>query len=80
MATRRCLAGGQRRERAHVVEPVGELDQQDADVARHRHDHLAHVLGLRQLAGLELQLVELRQAVDDLGDVVAELLLGAVRA
>ena len=68
------LGDGQRRECPHVVETVGELDQQHADVARHRHDHLAHVLGLRQLAGLELQLVELRQAVDDLGDIVAELL------
>jgi hypothetical protein len=27
-------------DRAHVVQPVGELDQDDADVLRHRHDHL----------------------------------------
>ena len=67
------LGRRERAQRAHVVEPVRELDQQDADVARHRDDHLADVLGLRELARLELELVELGQAVDDLGDVVAEL-------
>ena len=67
------LGRRQRRQGAHVVQAIGELDQQDADVAGHRHDHLADVLGLRELSGLELQLVELRQAVDDLGDVLAEL-------
>ena len=36
-------------ERAHVVQPVGELDQDDAHVARHRQQHLAEVLGLRFL-------------------------------
>ena len=37
-------------ERPHVVRAVGELDQDDADVARHREDHLAEVLGLLLLA------------------------------
>ena len=37
-------------DRAHVVEPVGELDQDDAHVLRHRHDHLAVVLGVGLLA------------------------------
>ena len=36
----------QRRERAHVVEPVGQLDDQDPQVLGHRHEHLAHRRGL----------------------------------
>ena len=44
------LLGRHRVERAHVVQAVGELDQDDAHVARHRQQHLAEVLGLRVLA------------------------------
>src|SRR5215212_4965207 len=60
-------------DRAHVVEPVRELDQDHADVLRHRHDHLAVVLGLRLLAALELNPRQLRNALDELRDLVAEL-------
>ena len=60
-------------DRAHVVEPVGELDQDDARVLRHRHDHLPVVLGLRVLAALELDPGQLGDAVDELRDLVAEL-------
>ena len=59
-------------ERAHVVQPVGELDQDDAHVARHREQHLAEALGLQLLARVELDLVELRHAVDHVGDRPAE--------
>ena len=61
-------------DRAEVVEAVGELDEDDADVLGHRHDHLAVVLGLGLLAGLELDAGQLRDAVDEHGDLVAELL------
>jgi hypothetical protein len=47
------------------VQPVGELDQQDADVAGHRHDHLADVLGLFLLPAVERDRVELGEAVHD---------------
>ncbi len=33
-------------QRAHVVETIGELDQDDADVVDHREQHLAEVLRL----------------------------------
>ena len=70
-------------QRAHVVQPVGELDQDDAHVARHRQQHLAEVLGLRLLGRGELELVELGDAVDQVGDDGAEaldqLLLGDAR-
>ena len=35
-----------RGERAHVVQPVGELDDEDPQVLGHRHQHLAHRGGL----------------------------------
>ena len=66
------LVRRQGRERSHVVQAVGELDEQDADVAGHRDDHLANVLRLLVLAGAELHLVELREPVHDPGDLPAE--------
>ena len=57
---------------AHVVQPVGELDQQHADVVRHREQQLAEVLGLLGVRGLQLELVELGDAVDQAGDLGAE--------
>ncbi len=53
---------------------VGELDQDDAYVAHHREQHLAERLRLGFLAALELDLVELRDAVDELGNVGSEAL------
>ena len=65
-------------DRAEVVEAVGELDEDDAHVLGHRHDHLPVVLRLRLLAGLELDARQLRDAVDERGDLVAELLADGV--
>ncbi len=61
-----------RLDRAHVVRAVGELDQDDAEVPHHREQHLAEAFRLRFLAALELDLVELGDGVDELGDVRAE--------
>ena len=66
---------GHRRDRAHVVEPVGQLDEQDADVLGHRHEHLAERGGLLRLLRVELEPVELGDPVHDGGDVRPELLL-----
>ncbi len=63
---------GQRRQRPHVVQPVGELDEQDPDVLGHGHEQLLQRGGLLGLLGLELEPVELGDAVDDVGDLVAE--------
>ncbi len=57
---------------AHVVQAVGELDQQDPNVLRHRDEHLAHRRGLLLLPRVELEAVELGDAVDDRGDVGTE--------
>ncbi len=61
-------------QRAHVVRAVGQLDQDDAHVARHRQQHLAEGLGLVLFARVELQLVELGEAVDQFGHRRAEAL------
>ena len=60
-------------ERAHVVQAVGELDQDDPHVVGHRDDHLPVVLGLRVLAALELDPRQLGDAFDEVRDLVAEL-------
>src|SRR6266487_421216 len=60
-------------DRPHVVEPVGELDQDHALVPDHRGDHLSVVLGLRLLAALEVDSRQLGDAFDELRDLVAEL-------
>ena len=66
-------------DRAHVVQPVGELDQDDPDVLGHRDHHLAVVLGLAVVAALERDPGQLRHAVDELADLVAELLANLVQ-
>ena len=64
-------------ERAHVVQPVGELDQDDADVVHHGEQHLAEVLRLPLLARGERNRPQLGDPFDDVGDVGAEQLLDA---
>ncbi len=59
-------------ERTHIVQAVSQLDQDDADIARHRQQHLAEVLSLRLLARSKVNLVELGDALDQIGDLVAE--------
>jgi len=56
------------------VKAVGEFDQQHAPVLGHGDEHLADGGRLLLLLGVELQAVELGDAVDDRGDLIAELL------
>ncbi len=56
--------GLHRLQRAHVVQPVGQLDQDDPHVAAHRQQHLAEALGLRLLVRVEAQPVQLGHPVD----------------
>src|SRR5690606_30032978 len=60
-------------EGAHVVQAVGQLDQDHADVAGHGHGDLLEVLGLRLGLVLELHLGQLADPVDQFGDGLAEL-------
>ncbi len=66
------LLVGHRGERAHVVQAVGELDDEDPDVARHGDEHLAHRGRLLGLARVELDPLELGDAVDDRRHLAAE--------
>jgi hypothetical protein len=62
-------------DRAHVVQPVGELDEDDPQVLRHGQQHLAKVLGLRRLAAVEVHHGQLGDALDERGDLLAPVLL-----
>ncbi len=69
----RLLLGRQEAHGAHVVQAVGELDDQHPGVPRHGDDHLADGLGLGGAA--ELHLVQLGHAVDEARDLLPEVLL-----
>jgi hypothetical protein len=70
-----ALFGGRHHaQRAHVVQAVGQLDQDDAHVRRHGQQHLAEVLGLGLDHALEFDLLQLGQAVDQVRDLRAEAL------
>ena len=56
----------------HVVQAVGEFDEQDADVLAHGQDELAEVLGLLGAVGLEFEPGQLGDAVDEAADGGAE--------
>ena len=75
LARDRLLFGRRKaRQRAHVVQAVGELDDDDADVLGHRQEHFAQVLDLRVFLRLIRNARELRDAVDEPRDLLAELL------
>ena len=59
---------------AHIVQPVGQLDQQHADVAGDRQHQLAEILRLLGAFGKNFQLGEFGDAVHQAGDLVAEIL------
>ena len=59
-------------ERPHVVQAVGQLHQDHADVVDHREQHLAEVLRLPLLARRKRDGADLRHAFDDVGDLGAE--------
>ena len=59
-------------ERAHVVQAVGELDQQHAHVVGNGKQQLAQVLGLLGLLGDQIEPLQFGQAFDQKPDLVAE--------
>lgn len=69
-----ALFGIDRVQRAHVVQAVGQLDEDDAHVARHRQQHFPEALGLLLGLGGEIQAIKLGQAIDQLGDFRPEFL------
>ena len=59
-------------QRAHIVQPVRELHEQDADVFGHREHELAQIFAMLFGVGLEFELRELGDAVDQPRDFGAE--------
>ncbi len=57
------------------MQAIGQLDEHDADVVHHGQHHLAHVLGLCLFRGCEVNLADLGDAFDDVGNLLAELSL-----
>ena len=64
--------GGQILESPHVVQAIGKLHHDDANIVGHREQHLAEVLGLLLFLGGEVNLADLGDAVDDVSDVGPE--------
>ena len=57
------------------MQPVDELDEDDAHVLRHRQQHLADVLGLLLLVAAGAVLGQLRDSVDETADLRSKPLL-----
>ena len=66
---------GHMRQGAHVMQPVGQLDEDDADVVDHRQQHLAEVLGLPLFARREGYRADFGHPLDDVGHFGAKVLL-----
>ena len=62
-------------QRAHVVQAVGQFDQDHANVARHGHGHFLEVFRLGFGFGLEVHLGQFADPVDQFGHGFAELRL-----
>ena len=60
-------------EGTHIVKTVGQLDEHDADIPGHGKDHLPERLGLSLLPVGKIQLIQLGDAIDQIGDFIAEL-------
>ena len=59
--------------RAHVVQAVGKFDEYHANVVDHGQHHLADAFGLGFFAGRKIDFADLRDALDDMRDLLAEL-------
>ena len=64
--------------RAHIVQTVGQLNQNDTDIARHRQEHLAIVLNLAVLLRDIFNFAQLRNTVNQICYDSAKLLLNIV--
>ena len=78
-AMRCCFSGERKSERAHVVQPVGQLHDDDAHVVHHGQQHLADVFRLARFGSQQVQSVDFRDAFDERGDVRPEALGDALR-
>ena len=56
----------------HVVQAVGQLDDDDPHVLGHGQKHLAHAVELLVFLGPVIETAQFRNAVDEEGDFLAE--------
>ena len=56
----------------HVVQTVGQLDQDHPDIVRHGKQHLAEIFRLALFLGLEMDLADLGDAIDEICHLGAE--------
>ena len=68
-----ALFVGHRAERAHVVQPVRQLHQNDPDVPRHGQGHFLEVFGLGFRPGAKLDLGQFADTIHQFRDVLAKL-------
>ena len=61
-------------ERAHVMQTIGQFDEDDANVVHHGEHHFAQVFGLLLFLGGEVDFADLGDALDDVRDLLAEFL------
>ena len=59
----------------HVVQSISQLDNEDAQILGHRHEHLAHSRCLLLFFGVKLQTLKFGDAIHDCGNVTSELFL-----
>jgi len=59
-------------QRPHVVQAVSQLDQDDPDIIGHGQEHLAKILRLTLLLGLEIYFAYLGDTIDQIGYFGAE--------
>ena len=78
LGNERLLVGLLKLQGAHVVQAVGQLDQDHPDVLGHGQDHLADVFGLGLFLGLEGDEAYFGDPVHDVGHFLAEKLLQLV--
>ncbi len=61
-------------ERAHVMQSICQLDEDDANVVHHGEHHFAQVFSLLLFLGGEIDFADLGDALDDVRDLFAEFL------
>ena len=68
-----AFVGWHRIQRTHIVQSVGEFDDDDSNILHHRQHHFAEILGLCLGPAAKIDLRELTHPVNQLGHLFTEL-------
>jgi len=69
-----ALVGSHRVQRPHIVQTVGELNDDNADILYHRQHHFTKIFGLRLGLAAKIDLRQFADAIDQFGYFFAEFL------